>query len=106
MISGGIVESVGGHQAGNAGEAIGSLAMHAAPVAEPAEGPLDEALMISLLLDRVVAHDVEAALLLAALDLESAVEEGQTQAEPHLLAVIEGRQRFATLHVRRHDGKH
>src|SRR4051794_36558390 len=73
LISGRIVESVGGHEAGEAGEAAcgdveatGALALKAAPVAEPAEGPLDdpaalqhhEALLPRVLLDDAAAHAV------------------------------------------------
>ena len=43
--------------------------------------------------------------LLAAPGREGAVEESQTQTGPRLLAVIEGRQRIAILHVGRHDSE-
>jgi hypothetical protein len=42
---------------------------------------------------------------LAALGREGAVEDGQAQAGPQLLAVIEGQKRVAILHVGRHDSQ-
>lgn len=120
VISGRIVEGVCGHEAGNAGEtaggdieAAGALAQQAAPVAEPAEGALDEPAslqsdeppLVRALLDDAVAHAVKVAPLLAAPGREGAIADGQAQAGPRLLAVIEGGQRVAILHVGGHDGE-
>src|SRR5215218_9551193 len=85
--------------------------MPPAPVAEPAEGSLDdpaslqndEALLVWVLLDDTMAHAVNVAPLLAALGREGTVQNGQAQAGPGLLAVLESGQRVAILHVGRHD---
>lgn len=80
LLSGWIVEGVGGHEAGGAGKTpccdigpTGALAVQAAPMAHPAEAaldhpaalPHDEALLVRLLLDDAMAHGVPVAPLLA-----------------------------------------
>lgn len=82
-------------------------------MAEPAEGPLhdpapfqdDEAIVVRQFLDDAVAHAMDEAPFLAALGREGTVEDGQSQAGPRLLAIIESRERVAILQVRWHDGE-
>lgn len=82
-------------------------------MAEPAESPIygpaslhnDEAFPVRQLLDHAMRHAVEVAPLLTVLGREGDVEEGQTQAGPHLLAFVQRQQGVAILHVGPHDGQ-
>lgn len=93
-----------GHEAGDTGEAaqcdieaIGTLAVQAAPMAEPTEGALHEpapfqndgAFLIGLLLHDAARHAMDVAPVLAALSRVNAVEVGQAQGGLCLLALIE-----------------
>ncbi len=106
-----IVECGQSHQTGDEGEATDPFAQQAAPVAEPAQGPLDhpaplehdEALLTRLLLHDLAAHAMQVAPLFAALGREGPIQDRQAQARPLLLARIQRRQCVEILHVGRHD---
>ncbi len=84
-----------------------ALAVHAYPMAEAAEGPLhdlaplqhEEAVLIRFPLDDTMAHVVDVTPFLTTLGCEGVVEDGQAQAGPVLLAVIEDGHGVTILHV-------
>jgi len=93
-------------------EASGAVAQQPTPVCEPAEAAFhdpaafehDEALLLRVTLDHVVAHAVFVRPFPATLGDEAAVENSLPQARPFCLACVQGGKRVALLRGRRHNG--